>query len=74
MCLMPAIIIYRNYYHGRLMTERRTGGMAWAAISRVIGIMRPHGFILLAQSHQRRLCANFCLSPEAHFARRLSSR
>ena len=38
MCLMPAIIIYRNYYHGRLMTERRTGGMAWAAIIRVIGI------------------------------------
>ena len=31
MCLMPAIIIYRNYYHGRLMTERRTGGMAWAS-------------------------------------------
>ena len=38
MCLMPAIIISRNYYHGRLMTERRTGGMAWAAIIRVIGI------------------------------------
>ena len=23
MCLMPAIIIYRNYYHGRLMMERK---------------------------------------------------
>ena len=38
MCLMPAIIIYRNYYHGRLMMERKTGGMAYASIIRVIGI------------------------------------
>jgi hypothetical protein len=38
MCLMPAIIIVRNYYHGRLMVERRTAGMAVASIMRVVGI------------------------------------
>ena len=30
MCLIPAVIIFRNYYHGRLMVERRTAGMAAA--------------------------------------------
>lgn len=38
MCLMPAVIILRNYYHGRLMVERRTSGMAYGAILRVVGI------------------------------------
>jgi hypothetical protein len=38
MCLMPAIIIIRNYYHGRLMVERRTAGMAVGSVLRVIGI------------------------------------
>ena len=38
MCLMPAIIIYRNYFHAHLMVMRRTGGMAYGSILRVIGI------------------------------------
>jgi hypothetical protein len=44
MCLMPALIIFRNYYHGRLMVERRTAGMAVGAILRVVGIyLLAHG-------------------------------
>lgn len=38
MCLMPAVILLRNYFHGRLMVERRTSGMAVASVLRVIGI------------------------------------
>jgi len=38
MCLMPAVIVFRNYFHGRLMVERRTAGMAAGAILRVVGI------------------------------------
>jgi hypothetical protein len=38
MCLMPSIIITRNYYHGRLMVERRTAGMAVGSLLRVVGI------------------------------------
>lgn len=38
MCLMPAIIIVRNYFHGRLMVERRTSGMAAGSVLRVVGI------------------------------------
>jgi hypothetical protein len=38
MCLMPLAIIYRNYFHGRLMIERRTGGMALGGVLRVAGI------------------------------------
>jgi hypothetical protein len=38
LCLMPAVIIFRNYFHGRLMVERRTVGMAAGAILRVAGI------------------------------------
>jgi hypothetical protein len=38
MCLMPGIIIVRNYYHGRLMVERRTAGMAAGSTLRVLGI------------------------------------
>jgi hypothetical protein len=38
MCLMPGVIIVRNYYHGRLMVERRTAGMAVGSLARVAGI------------------------------------
>lgn len=38
MCLMPGIIIYRNYYHSQLMMMRQTGGMAYGSILRVLGI------------------------------------
>lgn len=73
MCLMPAIIIYRNYYHGRLMTERRTGGMAWAAIIRVIGIYATAQLLysLLWLNHISATCVlilGFVI--EAYFARR----
>jgi len=35
---MPGVIIVRNYFHGRLMVERRTSGMAVGSILRVVGI------------------------------------
>ena len=38
LCLMPAVIIFRNYFHGRLMVERRTIGMAAGALLRVAAI------------------------------------
>jgi hypothetical protein len=38
MCGMPAVIIVRNYYHGRLMVERRTAGMAVGSLLRVMSI------------------------------------
>lgn len=38
LCLMPGVIIFRNYFHGLLMVERRTVGMAAGAILRVVGI------------------------------------
>ncbi|MCZ6617915.1 MAG: hypothetical protein O7E57_07255 [Gammaproteobacteria bacterium] len=38
MCLMPSVILFRNYFHGRLMVERRTTGMAVGGILRVVGI------------------------------------
>lgn len=38
MCAMPAVIIVRNYFHGRLMVERRTSGMAVGSVLRVVGI------------------------------------
>ena len=38
MCLLPAIIVVRNYYHGILMVQRRTAGMAAGGILRVVGI------------------------------------
>jgi hypothetical protein len=73
MCLMPAIIIYRNYYHGRLMTERRTGGMAWAAIIRVIGIYAT-AQVLHSLGWLNHISATFVLILgfviEAYFARR----
>ena len=38
MCLMPAVIITRNYFHGTLMVKRRTGGMAIGGVMRVLAI------------------------------------
>ncbi len=38
MCAMPAVIIVRNYFHGRLMVERRTSGMAVGSVLRVVTI------------------------------------
>lgn len=38
LCCMPACILVRNYYHGYLMVVRRTAGMAWASILRVVAI------------------------------------
>jgi hypothetical protein len=38
MCLLPSIILIRNFYHGHLMVKRRTGGMAVGGILRVLGI------------------------------------
>jgi hypothetical protein len=73
MCLMPAIIIYRNYYHGRLMNERKTSGMAYASIIRVIGIYVAAQILFTLQwlSHTSAafiLILGFVI--EAYFARR----
>ena len=38
MCLLPGLILWRNYYHGLLMVARATAGMAWGGITRVAGI------------------------------------
>lgn len=38
MCLMPVAIVYRNYFHSRLMMLRRTGGMAYGSMARVASI------------------------------------
>jgi hypothetical protein len=38
MCLLPGIIILRNYFHGLLMHHRKTGGMALGGMLRVAGI------------------------------------
>ncbi len=38
MCLLPALILWRNYYHGLLMVARKTNGMAVGGMSRVFGI------------------------------------
>lgn len=38
MCLMPVVIIYRNYFHSQLMHLRRTAGMAYGSMLRVAGI------------------------------------
>ena len=38
-CLMPAVIVYRNYFHSRLMYLRRTAGMAYGAMARVLSIL-----------------------------------
>lgn len=38
MCLMPVAIMYRNYFHSRLMTLRRTEGMAYGSMLRVVSI------------------------------------
>ena len=38
MCILPSLILWRNYYHGLLMVARATAGMAWGGISRVAGI------------------------------------
>ena len=38
MCLLPTAIMIRNYYHGYLMVQRRTTGMAVGGVLRVAGI------------------------------------
>ena len=38
LCLMPYVIVARNYFHGTLMVRRRTGGMAAGGIIRVVAM------------------------------------
>ena len=38
MCLLPTLIMFRNYFHGLLLVKRRTVGMATGGILRVVGI------------------------------------
>ena len=44
MCILPGLILWRNYYHGLLMVARKTTGMALG------GIIRVGGMYLLAQT------------------------
>ena len=48
MCILPSLILWRNYYHGLLMVARATAGMAWGGISRVAGIYVMAQLCLLA--------------------------
>lgn len=43
MCLMPTVIIYRNYFHSRLMHLRQTSSMAYGSTVRVLGIFAAAG-------------------------------
>jgi len=38
MCALPTLIIFRNYFHGLLLVQRRTLGMATGGVLRVAGI------------------------------------
>jgi len=38
LCLVPGIIAVRNYFHGQMLTGRRTGGMAAGGILRVASL------------------------------------
>ena len=38
MTLLPSVIIVRNYFHGILMVRRRTAGMAWGSMLRVVAV------------------------------------
>ena len=38
MCVLPSVIVVRNYFHGILMVQRRTLGMAAGGMARVAGI------------------------------------
>ena len=38
MCVLPSVIVVRNYFHGILMVQRRTIGMAAGSVARVAGI------------------------------------
>lgn len=38
LCLMPTVIIVRNYWHGQLMVRRRTTGMAIGGVMRVLAM------------------------------------
>jgi Na+-driven multidrug efflux pump len=48
MCLLPSIIILRNYFHGLLMHHRKTAGMAMGGILRVAGIYVLASLLLTA--------------------------
>tara|TARA_Y100001934_G_C12323421_1_gene761270 strand:+ start:772 stop:1977 length:1206 start_codon:yes stop_codon:yes gene_type:complete len=53
MCLLPGLILWRNYYHGLLMVARATAGMAWGGMTRVAGIyvMAQACFVLGLLNH-----------------------
>jgi hypothetical protein len=50
MCLLPALILWRNYYHGLLMVARKTNGMAMGGMMRVGGIYLFAQFLYLADA------------------------
>ena len=60
MCLMPALIVFRNYFHSRLMTKRKTNGMAIGSILRVVGIYFS-AYILFETENLNHITATFTL-------------
>jgi len=60
MCLMPSLIVFRNYFHSRLMTKRKTNGMAIGSILRVVGIYLG-AFFLFETENLNHVTATFTL-------------
>jgi hypothetical protein len=54
MSLLPALILWRNYYHGLLMVARKTSGMALGGIIRVVGIYVVGQALLLVEALDHR--------------------
>ncbi len=49
MCVLPALLLWRNYYHGLLMVARKTNGMAMGSMSRVGAIYLFAQFLYFLQ-------------------------
>jgi hypothetical protein len=60
LCLTPATIIYRNYFHSRLMHMRRTAGMAYGSGIRVLAIFVAAA-LLQTTGYLNHLTASACL-------------
>jgi progressive ankylosis protein len=48
MCALPTLIVFRNYYHGLLLVQRRTLGMATGGVLRVVGIFALSQLLFIA--------------------------
>ena len=60
LCLTPATIIYRNYFHSRLMHMPRTAGMAYGCAMRELAIFGAAA-LLQSSGYFNHLTASACL-------------